>query len=264
MGGILILRMRKHLESLALLGLAAAWSCKPASADELVPCANDGIELRQEFVVAVKHEGTALPGVHIEVTRGRRSLDKQIIKSSLTGPDGLARITALSPGRYWLSVGMLGIGAAYHCFHVDDKPSRRAKRRLEYEWGYGAPLIRGASGRLVDTQPGNSDNPLWNALHPVDVPISSATLRLSNARTGQVLRTTSDERGGFAFGPLPDGTYVLHCEGGTTGRPYEPTDVVLKISSTARTATVTLKRANPSALSDASLYLSWNERPQFR
>jgi len=120
--------MRQHLQSLIMLGLIAGLSIKHGSADELVPCVNDGIELRQDFIVSVKHEGKALPGVKIEMTRGRRTFDTGITRSSLTGSDGLASMTVLPPGQYWLSAAMLGISAAYHCFHVGEKPSRRAKR----------------------------------------------------------------------------------------------------------------------------------------
>jgi len=256
--------MRQHLQSLVLLGLVLGLSIKHGSADELVPCVNDGVELRQDFIVRVKLEGKALPGVKVEITRGRRPFDTRIIKSYFTGSDGLARITALPPGQYWLSAGVLGISAAYHCFHVSEESSRRAKRLIAYEWGYGAPLIRQVSGKLVDVQLGASDNPLWNSLHPVDVPIIGATLRLTDARTGQVFTTTSDDRGEFAFGALPDGTYVLHSEGGRTGRPYEPTDLLLKISSRARTSAVALKRGDASALGAASLNFSWDVPPQFR
>jgi hypothetical protein len=256
--------MRQNLQSLVLLGLIVGLSIKHGSADELVPCVNDGIELRRDFIVSVKHEGKPLSGVKIEITRGRRTFDTGIVKSSFTGSDGLASITVLPPGQYWLSAEMLGISAAYHCFHVGEKPSRRAKRFIVYQWGYGAPLIRRAAGKLVDTQPGNSDNPLWNALHPIDVPIGGATLRLTDARTGQVFTTTSDDRGEFAFAPLPDGTYILHSEGGRPGRPYEPTDLLLKISSRAKTSGLALRRGNPSALGAASLNFYWDAPPQFR
>ena len=161
---------------------------------------------------------------------------------------------------------MLGISAAYHCFHVSPEPSRRAKRSAAYEWGYGAPVVRRLSGELVDTEPGSGGSPLWNLSHEVDVPISGAALRLTNARTRQLFSTTSDDRGEFAFGQLSEGTYVLHSEGGKTGRPYEPTDLLLKLSSGAKTGRVILKRNNPSALNGASMSFFWagSERPKFR
>jgi hypothetical protein len=188
------------------------------------------------------------------------------VLSVLTGPDGTARMSNLEPGEYWLRAEMLGIGAAYHCFHVAPHPSKHAKTLLKYEWGYGAPLVRRVAGTLVDTQPGTGGSPLWNLLHSVNVPISGAALQLRNARTGELFRATSDNRGEFAFDLIPNGTYVLHSEGGQTGRPYDPTDLLVKIRSTSRTVALVLKRQDPSGTNcgDSSLYFDWKTSPEFR
>lgn len=135
------------------------------------------------------------------------------------------------PGDYWLNVELLGINAAYHCFHVARRSSRKAKGLLTYEWGDLAPAMRRVSGTLVDAQPGTGSTPLWNIIHRVSVPISSATLRLQNAITPEAFSTKSDDRGEFAFNLIPNGTYVLHIEGGTTGRSYDSTDLLIKSQS---------------------------------
>jgi len=89
-------------------------------------------------------------------------------------------------------------------------------------------------------------------------------LRLQNAISGAVFAAASDEHGNFAFDPVPNGTYVLHIESGTTGRAYDPTDLLIKVNSSstralgAKTAIV-LSRQEPGATNcgDASLTPSW-------
>lgn len=49
-----------------------------------------------------------------------------------------------------------------------------------------------------------------------------------NAITGEVISGTSDGYGGFEFDSIPNGTYVFDVEGGTTGRDYDPTDLLIK------------------------------------
>ncbi len=236
-----------------------------AAACSLVPCVNDGIEVNPNVSVVVKHEGKALGGVTIEIIRGESSTERPIL-SLLTHPDGTAQISDLEPGEYWLRAGLLGIGAADHCFHVAQHPSKHAKKLLRYEWGYGAPVVRQVVGALIDTQPGTGGTPLWNLLHPIDVPISGAALQLRNARTGELLRTISDNRGEFTFDLIPNGMYVLHSEGGTTGRSYDPTDLVINVRSTAKTLALVLKRQEPGATNcgDSSLYFDWKKTPEFR
>jgi hypothetical protein len=90
------------------------------------------------------------------------------------------------------------------------------------------------------------------------VPIAGARLRLQNAITAVVFDTSSDEHGRFEFGPIPDGTYVLHIEGGATGRAYDPTDMLMKISARGRWTEVVLQRQEPGATNcgDATLWSS--------
>jgi hypothetical protein len=168
-------------------------------------------------------------------------------------------VTNMSPGEYWLSADLLGIGAAYHCFHVAQHPTAKAKRVMKYDWGDLAPAMRRVAGSITDTQPGTGGTPLWNLTHPVTVPIASAALRLQNAITGEVFAGTSDEHGGFEFDSIPNGTYVLHIEGGTTGRAYDPTDLLMKVRADGTRTAVVLSRQEPGATNcgDASLTPSW-------
>jgi Prealbumin-like fold domain len=226
-----------------------------ADACSMASCLDRGIEVGRDFVVVAKHEGKPLQGVTIEIKVNGGSTEFR----GVTDFKGKMTITSLPPGEYWLNAELLGIGAAYHCFHVNRQSSRKAKRLMKYDWGTFAPSMARVAGRLIDMQPGTGGTPLWNMTHRVTIPIAGADLRLQNAITGGSLTATSDDRGEFGFDTVSNGTYVLHIEGGTTGRVYDPTDLLIKVSSTAVRTAVTLTRHDPGATNcgDTSLFPSW-------
>jgi hypothetical protein len=202
-------------------------------------CLNHGIELNRSFVVAVRHDRKPLRGVRVRIT-GRAAID------GLTQNDGKVNFTGLSPGDYWLTAEFLGISAAYECFHVSMHGGRRVKRSIRFEWGDEAPAIRRVSGVLLDPQPGTGGNPLWNSTHKIKVPIAEASLTLQNPLTGDVLRTSSDAMGAFAFDGVAKGTYVLHVERGPGGRAFDPTDLLIRVSPSAPKDAMTIFRTEPS------------------
>jgi len=228
---------------LCLLPVFAA----PAGACSLVACTNRGIEMRSDFAVKIRHADKPLPGVAVEITgpQGTSGAKKFTVR---TGTDGIARISNLAPGDYWLDAEYLDIGAAYHCFHVKEKSSRKAKCNLAYDWGDIAFGTRRIAGKLVDSQPGKGGTLIWNLTHRVDVPISTARLALQDATTGAVYHTTSDANGAFAFDGIPSGTYVLHIDAGKLepDRDYEPSDHLIKLGSAARGDSLLLKRREAS------------------
>lgn len=193
--------------------------------------------MRGDFAVKIRHEGKPLPGAAIEIAGPQDSTEARKFTVT-TGEDGVARISNLAPGDYWLDAEYLDIGAAYHCFHVNPKPSRKAKRSLTYDWG----------GKLVDSQPGKGGTPIWNVLHRVDVPIAGAKLTLQNAATRDVYHTTSDTNGAFAFNGIPNGTYVLHIDAGKVepDREYEASDQLIALGPSARSDSLLLKRREAS------------------
>jgi hypothetical protein len=193
--------------------------------------------MRPNFVIAITHGRKPLNGVAVQI----RGNDKEF--TVFTTSDGKARIDDLPAGLYWLDAEFLGIGAAYQCFHVSDRPTSKAKRRLTYDWGDDAPATRRIAGSLIDSQPNKSGTPLWNLLHPVDVPIVGANLKLQFP-TGAVYTTMSDSQGDFAFEAIPAGTYVLHIEGGSAGdRGYDATDQLIELNPQASRDTLLLKRS---------------------
>jgi hypothetical protein len=220
-------------------------------------CNGHGIEVNRNFVVSVKHEGKPLQGVTVKVTDGTAALRF----SGETDSMGSLLITTLPPGDYWLDASFLGINAAYYCFHVSEHSSLRAKHRMKYEWGDFAEDTRRIAGSLVDSQPGTGENSIWNVIHRVKVPITDARLTLQNPFTRKTLSATSDENGAFAIDGVPAGTYVLHIEGGTGGRQYEPTDLLIRLSPSASSDTLELTRREPGGGSCGTTYLELLNRP---
>jgi len=94
---------------------------------------------------------------------------------------------------------------------------------MAYQWGASAPATRQIAGKLLisDALPGQGGPDIWNLMHRVDAPISTATLKLQNLLTGAIYRKVSDQNGSFSFDLIPNGTYVLHVEGGTAPEPAD-------------------------------------------
>jgi Carboxypeptidase regulatory-like domain/Prealbumin-like fold domain len=218
-----------------------------AGACSLAGCLDRGIEMRSEFAVKIRHSDKALPGAMVKIT-GPHGTSGAKSFTVTTDKDGIARIANLVPGDYWLDAEYLDISAAYNCFHVKERPSRKAKRNLAYDWGDLAPGTRRIAGKLLDSQPGKGGTPIWNFLHRVDVPIAGAKLTLHNAITRVEYQATSDPDGFFAFDGIPNGTYVLHIDAGKVepDRDYEASDHLVGLDSKAKCNALLLQRREAS------------------
>lgn len=196
----------------------------------MVGCAGRGREMPSHFTVKVSHNDKPLAGVSVDVLSG-----DQKRFSGISSQPGTVRVTNLDPGDYWLIVQYLDISATYQCFHVEAHPSRAATKHLSFDWGDLAPSVREVAGSLIDSQPGKGGTPIWNMTHRVPVPIPGAVLKVINALTGTTFDSVSGNSGQFHFPSIPDGTYVLHVEGGTYpgGRTYNSGDFVIKVNATA-------------------------------
>lgn len=85
------------------------------------------------------------------------------------------------------------------------------------------------------SQPAKGGTPIWNLTHRVDVPIVGAGLTLRDPISHAVYMTTSDQDGHFFFEGLPNGTYVLHIEGGSAGEfTYDPANSVVELTNIAK------------------------------
>lgn len=217
-----------------LLFITVLFAGGRADACSMAGCINHGVEVRPIFKVTVKHDRTSLAGVTVEVTSSPSGGDSVKVFSGVTGSDGSVRVSNLPPGDYWIDAALLGINAAVQCFHVEQRPSRKAKRSLKYEWGDLAPATKRIAGKLIDSQPGRGGTPLWNLVHRIEVPISGASLTLHSPFAGTTYHTTSDGHGMFSLDKIPSGIYVLHIEGGKAEeRGYEGTDQLLEVSANA-------------------------------
>ena len=212
-----------------------------------VGCSDRGVELRRNFSVKVTHEDKPLAGVSVRITGNSEVAGHQSF-SGLTSADGTTHFVNLPPGDYWIEADLLGIEAGYECFHINSSASRKAKKIRRYEWGDMALATRQAVGRLVDPQPGKGGNPLENLLHRVNVPIAEAKLELRQPVMGALYTAVSDADGHFIFDHIPDGTYVLHIEAGAApgSRAFDSTDVLIRLSYTAKPGTLLLARKEAS------------------
>jgi hypothetical protein len=228
-------------------------------------CLNKGAELRPDFVVTVTHRDKPLQGVNVRVSSAADGNVNKLF-SGVTAADGTVRVVDLPPGEYWLNADLLGIVAGTECFHVNPRPTRKAKKKVSYEWGDLAPATRQVAGRLIDSQPGQGGTPIWNQLHRVDTPISEARLKLQNPFSGGVYSTLSDSEGHFSFGSIPNGIYVLHIEGGTAprGRSFESSDHLIRLSDTdaAKADTLLLSHRDAGAGSCGGTYLELQKTPK--
>ena len=152
------------------------------------------------------------------------------------------RISGLPAGDYWLSAELLGVSAAYTCFHVNSHASRKARKKLKFEWGdmpYATPQI---AGRLQISELGKEGTLVWRLQHRLDVPIRNASLILRSPVNEAAYRTASDIDGDFSFGEIPAGIYVVHIEGGTTpsGETFGSDDFVLQLSASSKSGKLVL------------------------
>lgn len=137
-----------------------------------------------------------------------------------------------------------GTYAGHNCFHVEDWPTRTAETKLHFTWGSFAPATQRLQGRLSDFRWGKGGTFAWNLSHGVSLPIADAKLSAWNPITNSTYQASSDGQGEFAFGEMPEGTYVLHVEGGRAGKwDYEGTDLIVRIDhNLSRGATILTRR----------------------
>jgi hypothetical protein len=209
-----------------------------------VACVGNGVELRADFAVDIRHGDKPLPGVSVHITRNTEG-DSTEAFSGITSSDGILRVKNLPAGNYWLEAKLLGIYAGVQCFHINSQPSRKAKSKVRYDWGDLVPASREIEGRFVSAKPGDGGTRLSNYLHQVEVPIDAAVLTLRDPFAGKTYSAVSDADGNFSFDGAPDGLYALHIEGATTpdGDSYESADFLIRRNSSAKWDKLLLKRA---------------------
>jgi len=228
----------------------------------LAGCVDRGVEFRRTFTITVSHQDRPLPRVSVQIADNSESGGHQTF-SELTGSDGRAHFANLPPGDYWIQADLLGIAAAYECFHISRSPSRKARKNRRYDWGDDAVSAVQAAGRLIDSQPGKGSNALQNAIHRINVPITEAKMELRQPVTGMTYSTTSNGNGQFTFDHVPEGIYVLHIDAGTApgNRPFDETDLLVQFSHTAKRGTLLLSRREASGGSCGGTSLEIEDAP---
>ncbi|HTA57307.1 MAG TPA: SpaA isopeptide-forming pilin-related protein [Candidatus Baltobacteraceae bacterium] len=215
----------------------------PAVSCSMIGCAGDGKEMRHTFTVKVVHSGKPLTGVTVRIARSGEGGDEKFFLGT-TGADGAVHITNLPPGHYWIYTDLLGISAGTNCFHVSNPSTPKASKSLNYEWGDLAPATRSMQGILVDSQPGQTGNPIERLLHRVDVPIPNTNLTLHDPFNRSAITASTDDTGKFSFSGISTGTYVLHIDSGIApgGREYDSSDILIVLADKARLDTLRLVR----------------------
>lgn len=191
LGGVLLLCMR-----------ADAFGCTEAA------CLGGGVEVQSNFVVAITYRDRALAGVKVEVTSGSRQSAK-MWSSGRTNGQGLAHITALPAGEYWIATDFLGVSAGEYCFHIPSKPEH-AISRLDFDWGEWAIAAKAIAGNLTVYRPGPGANGIQKLLHQTKQTAADIPMTLTNIKTSETYQFTSGSDGSFAFPSALAGTYVLH------------------------------------------------------
>lgn len=165
------------------------------------------------FTVALHRDGRPLVGARVMVT----GVGDEFIAE--TGADGTYRFSALPPSdSYALGAGYMGFSVAWQCFHIREKPSRRARGLATFVWDPG----------FVD---------LWQMQGSIFDPNKWLTPR---AKSG------SDGRYGFAA--VPDGEYALVSAAGAgpSGIEFHESRELVRLKASAVRTSLNLSLSNTS------------------
>lgn len=202
-----------------------------------VACVGNGTEFSKDFAVAIAFRKQPISDAIVKISgNGTEFFEK-------SDTNGVAHIRNLSPGLYWIEAEVFGTGVAYQCFHVEAVASSKARRKLRLQWGNDAPAVTAIQGRIVDLQPDKTGKPAFDLLHRVEVGIAATHFQLRDPISHISYAAISDDKGRFIFHQVPEGTYVLHAEGGQAGdRVYDGTDLVIALSARGRPGSLLLAR----------------------
>jgi len=195
--------------------------------------------MRTNFVVSVTHENKPMAGASVEVYGSGENGEAALLLLGKSEADGTFVVANLRPGDYWLGVTLLGVRAAgSDCFYVTNRPSRKAKRALQYSWGDNPLVVPQLAGKLMERQPGTGGKP-----EGILSPIPKATLTLRNTTSGASYTTTTTEDASFAFDRVPSGVYVLEVEyENQPNHDPRPDHLVVKINPNANAGPLSLIR----------------------
>jgi len=96
----------------------------PAGACSLAGCWTEASKMRSHFAVKIRHADKPLPGATVEITEAARHWRREKVHCN-DGQGWYRPHPQPCAGDYWLDAEYLDIGAAYHCFHIKERPPEK-------------------------------------------------------------------------------------------------------------------------------------------
>ena len=194
-------------------------------------CDTDWItwELRSSrFTVKVSFRGRPLSAVRVTLTSEDPLPDgtgRHVMSTRATGFDGVARFSAIPPGKYIAHVNQ-GLLAQSQDVEVEAGATSRDELRLE--WPATPIATRSVSGWLTAWERMTPQN------HSQRMPFSDVQVQLFDLRSGELLGSTRTASDGYYELPVSDdGLYVVRVsEGGLLG--MKGYDEAVEVASNAR------------------------------
>ena len=167
-------------------------------------------KVRGAFVVETLHEGHAMPGIEVDISREADNEPYLVhLMSSTSNEAGQSKIHGITPGRYLLEVKHAGIdGEAVELTVVSDgQADTSVENTLQLNWpNVKVFKVRRIAGSLFKTP----FDPTRLAAEP---PLVGSRLTLTNARTvTKEGESTVQNDGSFTFPELMPGLYILHIK----------------------------------------------------
>jgi hypothetical protein len=177
-------------------------------------CEVRSLELRKvspDLTVVVTHHGKPIPEIKVQVVP-KKSIEP--VFTAITDGHGTVHIRGLIVGQYYLTASHEDFEAGKEWIEVVAVPDAKTQKRLDFQWADWSYETSRVAGTLTGLIPGNTGNKLMDIVHPVTTFYSGVDMTLTEAFSKEEFQTISDSFGGFIFGELPDGIYVLTIAGG--------------------------------------------------
>jgi hypothetical protein len=187
-------------------------------------------EVAPDLTVTVQFEGKPLAGASVDLYGGPDVLGRPDSKlKKATATDG-TQFKDLKPGRYSVLINHLGIWASGTLYiEVVPRPTAGAKSKLEYRWGEKPMDIRQVAGRVTNSDPRANVLRQIQSFFGAEFPVVGANVELRHPSNGKSYKTKTDNRGAFALGGIPSGTYVLQL----TGAPSSGGNFMVRLTPAA-------------------------------
>jgi hypothetical protein len=164
-----------------------------------------------DITVLVTHRDKPIAGISVSVVPEKQTL---AVFLGDTDRHGIVVIRGLPVGQYFVTAVHYNLEAGKELIRVVAAPDAKTVNRLKFEWADWSYETNRVAGTLTGLIPGNTGSQLMNILHPVKTFYPGVDMTLKNAFSEEEFHTTSDSSGGFMFGDVPDGIYVLTIAGG--------------------------------------------------